>query len=242
MTLTLNQIIQRLETLALSHKQIKSFFVGDVADLLSYKDVEYPLCYVNVDAGQVSTSEKKTTFNFKVYFLDLLNVSDKALQNEWELKSDLTSIAQDYIAMVNYSGYSKDWQTDVNYNLQIKTYDMNDVCVGVQVDIAVKTLFANNRCQVPATGITFESPQSSIGVPYWYDAKYVGNYLYKANGTEGNTITIGSLKNRQILMVFQGDKLLEDTQYTYNSSTGQFTFTYDLENEQVIQILTRNII
>jgi hypothetical protein len=87
MELTLNQIIKRLETLALSHRQINHFFIGGVDEFLDNTDVQYPAIFCEIQPGTISRSNRQTTYNFQFYFLDLLNISSESLRNEWEVKS-----------------------------------------------------------------------------------------------------------------------------------------------------------
>jgi len=242
-SLTLKQVIARLQTLAQSHNQINYFFIGDFDEFLANGEVTYPACFVELKpTGKISKTDKYTYYNFTFHFLDLMDIATDSNANEFEVKSDLSSIAQDYMAMLNFSDYQQDWFISMDNNFDISKYKLEDMCAGVSVDVTIATAYNSNRCQVPASNVTFESPKDSSGVPLWYDAKYIGNTIYTAVGDEGTSITISALKNRQILQVHQGDKLLDSTQYTYNSSTGEFTFTYELQPEQVIQILNRNIV
>lgn len=240
-SLTLKQIIHRLQVLAQSHYQINHFFIGDFDEFLANGEVTYPACFVELKpTGRISKTDKMTYFNFTFHFFDLMDIATDSNNNEFEVKSDLASIAQDYMAMLNFSDYQNDWFISTDNNFDISKYKLHDLCAGVSVDVQIATSFGSNRCQVPAKNITFESPQDSSGVPLWYDAKYIANTVYTCTGSEGYTVTLTALKNRGILSVFQGDKLLDPTMYTFDDTTGQLTFDYELQPEQVLQILNRN--
>lgn len=241
--LTLKQIIYRLQTLAQSHHQINHFFIGDFDEFLANGDVSYPACFVELKpTGRISKTEKMTYYNFTFHFFDLIDIATDSNNNEFEVKSDLSSIAQDYMAMLNFSDYQNDWFISMDNNFDISKYKLQDMAAGVSLDVQIATAYGSNRCQVPAENITFESPTDSSGVPLWYDAKYIANTVYVCTGTEGYTVTITALKNRGLLSVFQGDKLLDPTMFTFDDTTGEITFDYELQPDQVLQILNRNIV
>jgi hypothetical protein len=239
MGLTLNQVIKRVETLALSHKMINHFFIGGIDEFLDDKDVQYPAIFCEIKPGNNSRTERVHTYNFTFYFLDLLNISSEALQNEWEVKSDMDSVAQDFLAMLSYSEYQDTWDITPSRSLEYHSFKLHDLCAGVSCSIGISVRFDSNRCQVPATGVTFEVNQSDM---------IVQNYIYTGQGTEGNTLTVGTLANKKILILYKGDKLLvpvsgtlTTNDFTYTVATGLFTFGTDIEQDQIIQILWRNL-
>jgi hypothetical protein len=239
--LTLKQIIYRLQTLAQSHSQIKYFYIGDIEQFLAHGDITYPACFVELNpTGKISKVDKMIYYNFTFHFLDLMDIATDSSLNEFEIKSDLASIAQDYMAILNFSNYQNSWFISTDNNFDISKYKLQDVNAGVSLDVQIATAYGSDRCQVPAQNITFESPTDSSGVPMWYDAKYIANTVYTCTGSEGYNVTIAALINRGILSVFQGDKLLDPTMYSFNDVTGQITFDYELQPEQVLQILNRN--
>jgi hypothetical protein len=108
----LKNIIDDFEKLVDKHKQLNSFGVGDIRDLITLtqmKDGEdntekneaplYPLLYVipqvaNRDGGQI-------TYNFNVLICDIDNVKNKNIQVD--LWSDTLEIAEDVVAQFAYS-------------------------------------------------------------------------------------------------------------------------------------------
>lgn len=239
MALTLNQVIKRLETLALSHKQINHFFIGDIDEFLDDSDVQYPALFCEIKPSRNSRTERLTTFNFSFYFLDLVGLSSDSLRNEWDVKSDMTSIALDYLAMLMYSGYQSDWDISTDSSMEFADYQLQDLASGVRIDVGVSVRFDANRCQVPADNITFETSNSDM---------IVQNYIYTGQGTDGQSLTVATLSNKKILLLLKGDKAVTPTsgtptvnEYKYTAATGGFEFGNDIENEQIIQILWRNL-
>ena len=245
MTLTLNQVINRIQILALSHKQINHFFIGGVDEFLDDGDVQYPALFCEIKQGQISRANRQATFNFTFYFLDLLNISTGALANEWEVKSDMNSVAQDYLAMLSFYEYQDSWDISTSNTIDFHSFKLHDLCAGVSVNVGVSVRFANDRCQVPATGIVFE-PVDPGGASVALTDGLVYNYVYTATGSEGSSLTIGTLSSKTILMLFKGDKLLTKVtssptvnDYTYNKTNGRFTFGTDFENGQILQFIYR---
>ena len=82
----------------------------------------------------------------------------------------------------------------------------------------------------------------------WLESLTGKVYKYVGLGTEGNTQTISALINKTIILLFKGDKMLDqialgDTpdadQYTYDPATGDFVYGNDIEFLQIIRFLNR---
>ncbi len=244
MALTLNQVKRRLESLANSHKQIRTVRFVDYDEALDDSDVTYPLCVIELQVDNlISLRERLTYFSFKVYLFDLINLKKEALGNEFEVKSDLSSIAQDIVAMVNFHEYQADWQVDEEYNFKIANYQLQDLAGGVQFDLRIGVRFDANRCQVPAEDVEFETDISQ-------DMKIISNFVHDVT-EEASTLTLSAMYNRDILLFYLGDKLLKPVtdpvailtpdEYRYTPADSFFEFGTDIQPEQVIQILNRSL-
>ena len=71
---------------------------------------------------------------------------------------------------------------------------------------------------------------------------------YTGVGNEGPTLTLTGLTNKEILLFYKGTAKLTETnvppnpnQYRYTNNIGQFEFGNDIEFEQEIEILWKNI-
>lgn len=149
--MTLNQCVKRLKSLALNHKQVKEFYFGSVLDYTDDSDRNYPACIVELKGSNISIDQTQTKYQFRIWFLDLLNISEGARENITEVKSDLTSIAEDMIAMINSPSFYSDWslgETD-NYPLNYSEEKFEDYTVAVDFDIEIGVPFLADRCQVP---------------------------------------------------------------------------------------------
>jgi hypothetical protein len=171
--LTLKQVIKRIEQLVVSHKQINHFFIGSFDEFLDNEDVIYPACFVELDQlGNINLTNRLATYSFTFYFLDLLDISNRSLKNEFEIKSDMSSVAQDVLAMLNYTGFQSTWEIGTNYNLNIVDYELQDLTAGVSVKVNISTRFDANKCQVPLV------PTDDGNFLLWADGQY---YLINDN-------------------------------------------------------------
>jgi hypothetical protein len=243
--MTLNSVVNRLESLALSHRQINHVFFGEVVEFLANGDIQYPACCFDINNSVISKEEHLTKFTFEVWFLDLANVDMLSSANELDVLSDLTDIAQDYIAMLFFVDYQDDFTITPSSNIEYFREKFEDLTIAAKITVTVAVDFLADRCAVPASGVTFE-PGTQYGPSVRIDANTVYNYMYQANGTEGISMTFASLVNKNIVLMLLGDKSLTATtgvpgvnQYKYNSATGTFTFGVELQQDQIIQILYR---
>lgn len=234
--MTLNEVIKRLERIAQAHRQVSDFFYGNIIDYLDNKKDNYPAIVVDNSTGVLDITGKKTTMSFKIYFVSLVNVSEDTKNNEQEVISNMLSVCEDYVALLADDAYD-DWWVDSQGSLTTHREEFNDMVAGVSIEIGIGVAYLRDRCQVPASGLP---------IPTDNDMRIVHNYTYAADGSEGNTITVGLLANRSILMVVREHMVIDAAttpqpdEYNYNAS-GLFTFGSNLENGEVIQILWRNL-
>lgn len=211
--------------------------MGDPVEFLSNGDVRYPACFLELTGSRVDRDARQTVYAFRFWLCDLGDIAIDSAKNEVEVQSDLTSIAEDMVAMLGFTEYN-DWDIYTPGSIQYFTEKFEDLVVAVAMSLEVGVRFDANRCQAPADSVSFEIQQDMI----------VNNYVYLGQGTENASLTVASLVSRNILMLFKGDKLLVPTtgtpgvnEYKYTSGTGLFEFGNDIENGQVIQILYKNL-
>jgi hypothetical protein len=201
MALTLNQIIARLRTLALSHDQINSFYQGDPWEFDSNGDVTFPALFLEPVAGVIDRTERLTKYGFKCYFLDLVKVANDTEGNEQEVLSDMASVAEDFIAMLNYSGYQDDWLIEQRSSLSPVTEALNDMAAGQVLEIVIEVEFLSDRCQVPASEIVFEDDDG--GIVLLDPAKKPRTLTYTSVGDSGDSFTVPSLAGKFVIAAFR---------------------------------------
>jgi hypothetical protein len=241
---TLNQIVQKLQDLALNHKQVKYFYYGNIVESLNNGDVSYPACFVQLAGATVTTEEDLTKYQFRIWFCDVLNISEGAKSNYTELQSDLVSIAEDMIAMINSTLLYGFWTVGTVYPLQFAEEEFRDYVVSVFFDIDISVIYLADRCQIPMyNDISFE-PENDPAM------QNIDVYRYTVQ-TESQSVTLPAMINKKILMLFVGFNPLTpvinqtDTpgvnQYRYTASSGLFEFGTMLEpdatNPQILQFI-----
>jgi hypothetical protein len=157
-------IVADFNTLQVKHKQLNSFGVGDIKQLIyltQNRDKQdnvdnnapyYPLMYVL--PGSVSQDEQYTTYGFNILICDVMNVKNYDIQNE--LLSDTLEICQDILAQFKYSvdALQGNYYTDkyditlpANITPFMEAYD--DILVGWNLPISIQVQTPLNRCIAP---------------------------------------------------------------------------------------------
>jgi hypothetical protein len=157
-------IIADFNTLQVKHKQLNSFGVGDIKQLIyltqnrdKQENIDnnapyYPLMYVL--PGSVIQDEQYTTYGFNILICDVMNVKNYDIQNQ--LLSDTLEICQDILAQFKYSvdALQGDYYTDkyditlpANISPFMEAYD--DILVGWNLPISIQVQTPLNRCIAP---------------------------------------------------------------------------------------------
>jgi hypothetical protein len=222
--MTLNNILNRIRQIALSHKQVRNFYKGLVTDFLTDKTTRYPSVFLQDNGGLISTSGHATTLNFRMYILDLVHVSEETKLNEYDVLSDMLSIAMDIVTQMNAGDY-QDWRLSADNNVQLVTEYDNDMVAGCVIDFQIAIMFRQDLCQIPSDLTIIPLPEDNMKLVY--DEKYI------ANGTEGITLTtcgegahIPVLCGKKILLItreftplYRVSSAPVQTEFTWNDSS-----------------------
>lgn len=223
--MTYNQIISRLEKIALAHKQVRTFKRGLVQDFLTDKTTKYAAIFLQETTGTLSVSNHAATFNFRIWFLDLVHVSQSTKENELDVVSDMISVALDYIATLANPNYN-DWKISTSL-LQTIVENDNDLNAGCFVDISISVMYSQNVCIIPSEPIDFEPTQDKDMNVY--------DVVYEASGDEGTTIDTSA--EGSVLNVVTGKKILLITrEYSplYKVSSNPNTTEYTWNNTLIV--------
>jgi hypothetical protein len=146
--MTLNQALKRIKTLALAHKQVRSFRKGLLQDLFADKTALYPAVCLQDNNGSISLGGHQATLNFRLFVFDLVHVSEDTKTNEDDVLSDTLSILMDLLAQMNHGNYD-DWKISSDNNFDFLVENDGDMQAGVAIDIAVSFINSQNVCEVP---------------------------------------------------------------------------------------------
>lgn len=207
--MTLNQVLKRIETIALAHKQVRTFRKGLLGDFFADKTSKYPAICVQDFGGNINLSGHATTLNYKLFFVDLVHVSEGTKDNEQDVQSDMVSIAMDVLAQINNGNYS-DWIVSPSNNLELFVENENDMVAGCVIDISVRIMYEQNLCQIP-TDITDYTPTEN-------EMKFIYDIEYVATGSEGTTLLIPEIIGKKILLITRGSAVIYKVSSTPTSS------------------------
>lgn len=137
--MNINYIVQRIKEIALNHKDIKSFYIGNTWDASTGKGDIYPCLWVEFPVLIEYTPKQKTyTFSINVLMLaksdDTYDEMNKQSQCE-EIADQLTQAFQKYINNISVGR---------NVGLTVKNINA-DVATGVRIDIQFNT---NRECVI----------------------------------------------------------------------------------------------
>jgi len=108
----------------------------------------YPSVFVQDTGGVINQSGREVSISLKLYFLDLVDISADAKENELEVQSDMLSVAKGIVAEMNNSTYT-DWAVTGSYNFQLVKEEFDDMVAGVVVDVTIRTPWDQNYCEEP---------------------------------------------------------------------------------------------
>lgn len=146
--LTLNQIVRRIKTIALNHKQIKNFYFGSVTDFLTDKTTRYASAFLQDQPGVIDPVGKTVTFSFKMYFLDLEHVSEGTGANTLDVQSDMLQVATDLVAEIDFHGFD-DWLISVAPNFVLVREEFDGFVAGTAIDLTIQVPYNKDICAVP---------------------------------------------------------------------------------------------
>ena len=144
MSLTLNQIISKLVTIAGAHKQVRTAKHVKAEDFIvfNYKDVEYPAVWFTLNNSSVAGKEK--TYSIIVTIADIHHVEN---MDELEMQSDCELIGHDLLAQVSWDKH--EWVMSKNTSFEYFRQGQEDVLAGITFQLSLKLPILYNNCQVP---------------------------------------------------------------------------------------------
>ncbi|MGN6416123.1 MAG: hypothetical protein ACTHMC_01435 [Pseudobacter sp.] len=187
--MTLNQVIARIRSIILAHKQMRSFKFGPPSDALTDHTTKYPCALLQDTSGVLDIGGRVDTYGFRLFLLDLANVSEDAKLNELDVQSDMRSVAKDLLAEFNHQSF-QDWKVSQSNATVLLREELDDLTAGIYFDLTFSTLWEPDACAVPT-----DSPIQTEDMKLVYDEKYV------ASGAEGKNLTIPAILGKKLLLV-----------------------------------------
>jgi len=216
--MTLNQVVKRIETLALAHKQVRTFKAGLRQDFLSGEDVRYSAVFLQYAGSNVLRGSNQANFVFVLMVRDLVHVSEDTKTNELDVLSDTFSIMLDLLAQLGFPAYS-DWKVAESASMTSVVEDDGDMSAGWDAGLTISIPYDQNVCEVPSD-IPGLDPFPTEDMKLVYDVKYV------ADGSEGSTLNVPEIVGKKLLLVtreftplYKVSNLPQGTEFTWDDTS-----------------------
>ena len=143
--MTLNQVQNALEAIATNHRQINSFGSGELYDIVTSGDTNYPLMYAMLENSTIGGRVESLVFNILI-----MDIVKGGRVNEDEVASDMLEIVKDVIALLQAPTY--EWEFDSqSITIEPFTERFTDSVTGYSFKVTLLLPFAFDRCVVPTT-------------------------------------------------------------------------------------------
>jgi hypothetical protein len=142
--MTLNQIIQTIQTKAESHKMVGKFAVGADFDFAVDEVKYYPIVWLVPNGFTFNTDTRLVSYQFALMVMDRTFESSS---NTIEVLSDTAGIIIDIVTLLK--------RTDADFEIQVSGtaepfYDSRlDVISGHVIDFAIDTPYLESYCDIP---------------------------------------------------------------------------------------------
>jgi hypothetical protein len=142
--MTLKQVETALEAIATNHRQINSYGSGELYDIVTSGDTNYPLMYTMLENSTIGGRVEALTFTILI-----MDIVKGGRVNENEVASDMLEIVKDVIALLQSPTY--DWMEfdDQQVTIEPFTERFTDSVTGYSFRVTLLLPFAYDRCVVP---------------------------------------------------------------------------------------------
>lgn len=215
--MTLNQVKNRIETIVQAHRQVRSYDAQLLQqDFNNEQKSQYPAVQLRIENGLISPGRHVSTVDFIITFEDLVHVAQDTNQNDWDVVSDMISIAEDIMTQINNPAYN-DWRISGDNNFRVIAEDGNDLTAGIELRFTASWMYPQNRCLIPSDLVVINIQDMDSKV---YDLIYV------ATGAEGNTLSLSTLLGKKILLITREMSPI----YKVNANPDPAEFTWNNTN------------
>lgn len=144
--MTLNEVQRALETIATNHRQINSYGSGELYDIVTSGDTNYPLMYTMLESSTIANKVESLVFTILI-----MDIVKGGRVNEDEVASDMYEIVRDVIALLQAPTY--DWMEFDEQSVVIEPFTerFTDSVTGYSFKVTLLLPFAFDRCVVPTT-------------------------------------------------------------------------------------------
>lgn len=178
--MTLREVETQLQAIATNHRQINSYGSGELYDIVTSGDTNYPLMYTMLENSTIGGRVESLVFTILI-----MDIVKGGRVNEDEVASDMLEIVKDIIAQLQHPSY--EWEFDSqSVTVEPFTERFTDSVTGYSFKVSLLLPFAYDRCVIPYTPTSI--PDSGCPVVTIYDS--TGGILTTVSA--GGTYTVSS--------------------------------------------------
>lgn len=144
--MTLNQIINHIQTQAEAHKMVGKFAVGAEFDFAVEEVKYYPLVWLVPNGFTFNTEARLVSYNFAMLVMDRQFESGS---NTIEVLSDTAGIILDIVTLIKRNVTETDFEIVVNGTAEAFFDSKSDVVSGHAIDFIVNTPYLESYCDIP---------------------------------------------------------------------------------------------
>jgi len=115
---SLKQIIYETNVLVDAHVQLRSFYYGDLLDIIKIGNIDYASCFLSINSAPNNANFE--TFNLELFVFDILASDDS---NRTDIENTTKRILNDLITVIRYSTRWNDFSEVLTDVPQLKYYD-----------------------------------------------------------------------------------------------------------------------
>lgn len=181
--MTLNKALALFENIANAHHQIMDYADGEIWEIEEKmnKEAKYPLMFVS--PIQSITQEQVKDRSFNVLIMDVPSKDDRDVR---EIQSDAEQILDDIIKI--FRNESKDYELVGDPILLPFKEENSDWVAGYRTEITLRTDFANNYCDIPASDLGGGSIDFTTVTIYDQN----GNVIANLKGGQSYSVVVAS--------------------------------------------------
>ena len=142
--MTLNQIIQTIQTKAESHKMVGKFAVGADFDFAVDEVKYYPIVWLVPNGFTFNTDTRLVSYQFALMVMDRTFESSS---NTIEVLSDTAGIIIDIVTLLKRS--DEDFEISVSGTAEPFYDSRTDVVAGHVIDFTINTPYLESYCDIP---------------------------------------------------------------------------------------------
>lgn len=142
---TFNQINKAFNDIAVEHKQINTYGIGDIWEIATSGTINYPMMWAQPTDSRLEQNVYVSSFT--LIFMDIVHKDES---NENEVLSDMEQVALDVVALLKNNNYDFDFKAE-NISFKRFTERFLDYVSGVAIDIEIRVPYFADRCAVPTT-------------------------------------------------------------------------------------------